>query len=103
MLAAVGGLVLAGYIGYADQWIGRGIELDSIAAVIVGGASFAGGVGTVGGTVAGVLLVASLPNIVLLLGLDPSYQLVMSGAVVLLAVGAQSAQVRLRRTPRGRS
>lgn len=103
MLAAVGGLVLAGYIGYADQWIGRGIELDSIAAVIVGGASFAGGVGTVGGTVAGVLLVASLLNIVLLLGLDPSYQLVISGAVVILAVGAQSAQVRLRRTPRGRS
>ncbi|MGQ0569099.1 MAG: ABC transporter permease [Armatimonadota bacterium] len=97
VLAAIGGLLLAGYIGYADQWIGRGSDLDSIAAAVVGGASFAGGVGTIGGTVAGVLLVASLLNIVLLLGLDPSYQLVISGAAVIVAVGAQSARVRLGR------
>jgi ribose/xylose/arabinose/galactoside ABC-type transport system permease subunit len=97
ILAAVGGLVLAGYIGYADQWIGRGSELDSIAAAVVGGASFAGGVGTIVGTVGGVLLIASLQNIVLLLGLDPSYQLVISGFVVMLAVAVQSVRFRLRR------
>jgi len=100
ILAAIGGLVLAGYIGYADQWIGRGSELDSIAAAVVGGASFAGGVGTIVGTVGGVLLLASLLNVVLLLGLDPSYQLVISGLVVMIAVGAQATRLRLgRRRP----
>lgn len=97
ILAAIGGLVLAGYIGYADQWIGRGSELDSIAAAVVGGASFAGGIGTIVGTVGGVLLIASLLNIVLLLGLDPSYQLIISGLVVMMAVGAQAARFRLGR------
>lgn len=62
--------------------------MDSIAAAVVSGASFAGGVGTIAVTVARVLLVASLLNIVLLLGLDPSYQLVISGVVVILAVGS---------------
>jgi ribose/xylose/arabinose/galactoside ABC-type transport system permease subunit len=92
LLAVLAGLVLAGYVGYADQWIGKGMELDSIAAVVVGGGSFAGGKGTVSGTVAGVLLVTVLLNLVLLLNLDVQFQLLVKGAVIIGAVALYSAR-----------
>lgn len=93
-LAAVAGLILAGYVGYADQWMGRGLELDSIAATVVGGTSFAGGQGGVGGTVAGVLLVSILLNVVLLLNLNVQYQLVAKGLVIIAAVAIYSFRRR---------
>lgn len=90
LFSVLAGLVLAGYLGYADQWIGKGYEFDSIAAVVVGGGSFAGGVGTVGGTVAGVLLVTILLNLILLLNLNVQYQLVVRGVVIIAAVALYS-------------
>lgn len=86
VLAAFAGLVLVGYLGYADQWIGGGTQLDSIAAPIVGGASFAGGIGSIGGTVVGVLLVSILLNLVLLLSLPAEWQYIVRGLVIILAV-----------------
>lgn len=86
MLAAIAGLVLVGYLGYADQWIGQGTELDSIAAPIIGGASFAGGVGTIGGTIVGVLLVSILLNLVLLLSLPAEWQYIVRGLTIIVAV-----------------
>jgi ribose/xylose/arabinose/galactoside ABC-type transport system permease subunit len=93
-LAAVAGLVLAGYVGYADQWMGKGMELDSMAAAVVGGTTFAGGQGGIVGTVAGVLLVSVLLNLVLLLNLDVQYQLVLKGLVIIAAVAIYSVQRR---------
>jgi ribose/xylose/arabinose/galactoside ABC-type transport system permease subunit len=90
VVSVLAGLVLAGYLGYADQWIGKGYEFDSIAAVVVGGGSFSGGVGTVGGTVAGVLLVTILVNVVLLLNLNVQYQLIVKGIVIIAAVALYS-------------
>jgi len=90
LMAAVAGLVLAGYVGYADQWIGQGYDLDSIAAAAVGGTSFAGGEGGILGTVAGVLLVITLLNLVVLLNLDIEYQMVVKGLVLILAVAVYS-------------
>lgn len=95
-LAAVAGLVLAGYIGFADQNIGAGAELDSIAAAVIGGASFAGGRGGVGGTLCGVLVLAVLLNLVLLLGLPSGVQLVAKAVVI---VGGL-ASYRIARTKR---
>jgi ribose/xylose/arabinose/galactoside ABC-type transport system permease subunit len=89
-LAVLGGLVLAGFIGYADNYLGRGYELDSIAAVVIGGTSFAGGSGGIGGTVVGVLLLTMLFNIVLLLSLPVEYQLVVKGVVIIAAVALYS-------------
>jgi ribose/xylose/arabinose/galactoside ABC-type transport system permease subunit len=103
LLAAVAGIVLVGYLGYADQEIGVGYDLDSIAAVVVGGAVLGGGRGRVSGTVAGVLLMATLLNIVLLLNLKVDYQLVVRGAVILAAVALYSlsgAWAPRRRVPR---
>jgi len=90
LLAAIAGIVLVGYLGYADQAIGQGYELDSIAAVVVGGASLSGGKGRISGTIAGVLLVTALLNIMLLLNLPVQYQFVVRGAVILIGVALYS-------------
>jgi ribose/xylose/arabinose/galactoside ABC-type transport system permease subunit len=93
-LAVLGGLILAGFVGYADNYLGAGYELDSIAAVVIGGTSFAGGSGGIGGTVVGVLLLTMLFNIVLLLSLSVEYQLVVKGMVIILAVALYSFRSR---------
>lgn len=90
ILAGIAGLLVAGYIGYVDRYLGRGFELDSIAAVIVGGASFTGGRGGLGGTIAGVLFITILLNIVLILNLNVQLQLVIKGAAIIGAVALYS-------------
>jgi ribose/xylose/arabinose/galactoside ABC-type transport system permease subunit len=90
-LAALAGLVLVGYLGYADQEIGIGYDLDSIAAVAVGGAVLGGGRGRISGTVAGILLMTGLLNLVLLLRLPVAYKFLVRGVVILAAVAFYSA------------
>jgi ribose/xylose/arabinose/galactoside ABC-type transport system permease subunit len=87
VLAACAGLVFSSYVGYVDRYIGQGIDLDSIAAAVVGGVAFSGGKGGVGGTVLGVFLITILLDFVILLGVDPNLQLVVRGAVIVVAVG----------------
>jgi ribose transport system permease protein len=93
VLAAVAGLVLSGYIGYVDRYLGQGFELDSIAASVVGGVSLAGGKGGVGGALAGVGLLAVLTNIVIFLNLGESAQLFVKGAVIIAAVALQAKRL----------
>lgn len=85
-LAGVAGLLLTGYIGLADNWLGRGFELDSIAATVVGGTLLSGGRGGIAGTIAGVLLITILFNLVLLLRLDEETQRIVKGIVIIAAV-----------------
>ena len=92
LFAAIAGLLLSGYIGYADRYLGRGFDLDSIAAVVVGGTSFVGGRGGIGGTIAGVLLLTALFNIVFMLNLQVHYQLIIKGIVIIGAVMVYSMQ-----------
>ncbi|MCB0155447.1 MAG: ABC transporter permease [Anaerolineae bacterium] len=92
-LAGVAGLMLTGYIGLADNWLGRGYELDSIAAVVVGGTLLEGGRGGVLGTVAGVLIMVILFNLVLLLNLDEETQRIIKGLVI---IGALALYARLQ-------
>jgi ribose transport system permease protein len=66
---------------------GIGLELDVIAATIVGGASLAGGEGTIPGTILGVLIIGVLRNGLILMGISAFWQEVMIGAVIILAVG----------------
>lgn len=93
VLAIVGGLVLSGYIGYVDRYLGQGFELDSIAASVVGGVSLAGGRGGIGGALAGVLLLAVLTNIVIFLNLGESAQLIVKGTVIIAAVALQARRL----------
>jgi len=97
LLAAVAGMVLVGYLGYADQEIGTGYDLDSIAAAVVGGTVLGGGIGSISGTVAGVVLMASLLNLVLLLNLNVQYQLVIRGIVILTAMSLQFFGIKASR------
>jgi ribose/xylose/arabinose/galactoside ABC-type transport system permease subunit len=93
-LAGIAGLMLTGFIGLADNWLGRGYELDSIAAVVIGGAALSGGKGSMIGSVAGVLILTILYNLVLLLGLDVEMQRIVKGLVIILAVALYARMQR---------
>jgi ribose transport system permease protein len=86
LLAAAGGVVLAGRLASASPLAGTGYELDAIAAVVIGGTSLSGDRGSVMGTVGGVAIIAIMNNGLDLLDVDPNYQLVIKGLIILLAV-----------------
>jgi ribose transport system permease protein len=65
---------------------GTSYELDSIAAVVIGGTSLSGGVGTITGTVIGAVIIGVLNNGLVLLNVSPFWQQVVKGLVILLAV-----------------
>ena len=94
MMAALGGIILGAFIGVSDNWIGKGMELDSIAAVVIGGTSLFGGRGGVSGTVAGVVLLTILLNLVLLLGMPVEAQLIVKGLVIIGAVTLYTSRRR---------
>ncbi|MEZ7939371.1 MAG: ribose ABC transporter permease, partial [Schleiferiaceae bacterium] len=86
MLAGVGGLIVTSRLDSAQPNAGFGYELDSIAAVVIGGTSLSGGKGTVLGTVQGALIIGVLNNGLVLLNVSPFWQQVIKGLVILLAV-----------------
>ena len=86
--------MLTGYQGLADNWLGRGYELDSIAAVVIGGTALSGGKGSVIGSVAGVLILTILYNLVLLLGLDVEFQRIVKGFAIIVAVALYARMQR---------
>jgi ribose/xylose/arabinose/galactoside ABC-type transport system permease subunit len=83
--AALAGLVLTARTGSGDVWSGRDFDLNSIAAVAVGGTSLNGGHGGVGRTLAGVLILTILMNIMNLVSVTYESSLVARGAVIILA------------------
>lgn len=85
-LAAVAGLFMVSRMGVGDPNVGDGLELDSIAAVVLGGTSLLGGRGTLIGTLAGVLLLAFVNNVFNLLSVSTWYQGLIKGLIILLAV-----------------
>jgi ribose transport system permease protein len=97
LMAGLGALVLAGRTNSGYPTAGTGYELDAIAAVIIGGASFAGGVGTVWGTLIGVLLMAVLRNGLVLLKVPTEWQIVAIGLVIIGAVYVDVLRQRARR------
>lgn len=94
LLAAIAGLVLAGYIGTGSLGLGDGYNLNSIAAVVVGGTAFSGGVGTVIGSAGGSLFLAIVFSLLRFLGLSYSNQLVVQGAILAFAIYAHSRAQR---------
>ncbi len=85
-LAGVAGLILTARLDSATPSAGIGYELDSIAAVVIGGTSLNGGRGSVPGTVLGCLIIGILNNGLVLLEVSPFWQQVIKGVVILLAV-----------------
>jgi ribose transport system permease protein len=93
-LAAAGGLLVTSRLDAAQPNAGTGYELDSIAAVVIGGTSLTGGKGTVGGTVLGAVIIGVLNNGLVLLNVSPFWQQVVKGVVILLAVIIDKAKAR---------
>lgn len=85
-LAAIGGIIVTSRLDSAQPNAGFGFELDSIAAVVIGGTSLSGGKGTIMGTVQGALIIGILNNGLVLLNVSPFWQQVVKGSVILMAV-----------------
>jgi putative multiple sugar transport system permease protein len=85
-LAGVAGLVFAARLNSASPQAGQGFEMDAIAACFIGGASAYGGIGTIGGTLIGALIMGVLNNGMSIRGLDSNLQQVIKGSVLFIAV-----------------
>src|SRR5438552_14587176 len=93
-LAGVAGLLVTARIGAAEPNAGISYELDSIAAVVIGGTSLDGGRGSVAGTVLGCLIIGVLNNGLVLLEVSPFWQQVIKGGVILAAVAVDKMNSR---------
>lgn len=87
---AFGGMLEAGRIGSATNNVGFMYELDAIAACVVGGVSFAGGVGTVMGVVTGVLIFTVINYGMTYIGVSPYWQYIIKGGIIIFAVALDS-------------
>lgn len=86
LMAGLAGLLYAGRMNAGRFSFGEGDELSVIAAVILGGTSLFGGVGTIIGTVVGALLMGTINNGLIIMGLDVSQQMMIKGLIIILAV-----------------
>jgi len=93
-LAALGGIIVTSRLDSAQPNAGMGMELDAIAAVVIGGTSLSGGKGTIMGTVQGALIIGVLNNGLVLLNVSPFWQQVVKGLVILLAVAIDRLNTR---------
>jgi len=94
LFTAVSALILAARLNFTNTSWGNGMELDAIAAVIIGGTSLSGGVGGIGRTVIGVLIVTTLNTGLSHLGVSSSWQRVSIGIVIIFAVWLDVVQRR---------
>ena len=95
--AGLAAVVLAARMNSGFPLAGSGAELDAIAAVIIGGASFFGGVGTVGGTLIGALIIGFLRNGLNLLDVSAFWQMIVIGVVIVVAVFIDVLRQRMGR------
>jgi ribose transport system permease protein len=89
-LSGIAGIAQASRLDSSEPSAGLGYELDTIAAVVIGGASLSGGVGGIGGTIVGVLIIGVLHNGLNLVGVSPFIQQIIIGAVIAIAVMADT-------------
>ena len=92
--AIFAGLILAGRINSTAGVVGVGFELDAIAAVIIGGTSLFGGEGIIWGSLIGAILMGVIRNGLNLLNVSAYYQMVVIGAVIVLAVSFDALRRR---------
>jgi ribose transport system permease protein len=98
LLSVFAGLIAAARVSTASPSLGTGLELNAIAACAIGGASLAGGVGSVPKTVAGVLVLALIGNVMNLMSVPPYPQDIIKGAIIVLAVLLQLATSKTERS-----
>ncbi|KAF0174044.1 MAG: putative Ribose transport system permease protein rbsC [Rhodobacteraceae bacterium] len=84
-LAALAGLILSGFVGIVDNWVGRGFEIDSIVAAVMGGVALSGGRGTIAGGLVGAAILVVVFNSVLQIGMPIQMQIIIKGLVIVIA------------------
>lgn len=94
LFAALAGIALLARAGVSSTYVGRGLEFDVLAAVVLGGTTFEGGRGSIAGSVAGVFVLFVAFNLVNILGLNFYAQLSVKGAII---IAASAAYAYLRR------
>ena len=92
LMCAIAGILLTSRLTIGTPLMGQLMELDAIAAVVIGGASLAGGRGTVWGTIIGVLILGLISNMLNLMGVSAFYQDIIRGSIILLAVLFKAGQ-----------
>lgn len=97
MLYGLGGYLEAARIGSASNGTGFNYELDAIAACVVGGISFSGGIGKVSGAVAGVLMFTIISYGMNFLGLDVFYQYIIKGVIIVAAVALDTRKYLVKK------
>ncbi|RAS59122.1 monosaccharide ABC transporter membrane protein (CUT2 family) [Vibrio diazotrophicus] len=90
LACGVAGIIAATRTGVGSPVLALGFELDAIAAVVVGGASLAGGRGTVVNTIIGVLILSVISNLMNLMNISGYHQQVVKGVIIILAVMLES-------------
>ena len=94
LLASFGGIILASRLGAAQTSAGLNYALDSVAAVVLGGTSLAGGLGNILGTLIGVTILGVLQNGLIMINMPSYYQYVATGIVLIMAVLVQNINVK---------
>ncbi len=84
--AVLASVVLSGYVGFADRWIGAGMSFNSLIAAVIGGNYLGGGRGSVIGVIGGAMLMTIVINFVTLLGFSSAYQHIVSGLVLIITI-----------------
>ncbi len=92
LFAALAGVILASRLGISQPSVGVGFELDAIAACVIGGAILGGGGGSTFGTLAGVVALGMIDNLLNLFNVQSYYQQILKGVIILIAVLARRKQ-----------
>jgi len=92
LFAGMAGVILASRLGISQPSVGVGFELDAIAACVIGGAILGGGGGSTFGTLAGVVSLGMIDNLLNLFNVQSYYQQILKGAIILIAVLARRKQ-----------
>lgn len=93
-MASVSGILLLSRLGSGNATAATGLEFDVIAAVVVGGTSLSGGRGSMLGTLLGVFVITLIGNGLVLLGINPFFQQVVRGIIIVVAVLANIQAIR---------
>ena len=89
-ICGIAGLLIASRLNSAQPALGQGYELDAIAAVVIGGTSLSGGVGTILGTIIGAFIMSVLTNGLRIMSVAQEWQMVLTGLIIILAVYADN-------------
>jgi ribose/xylose/arabinose/galactoside ABC-type transport system permease subunit len=97
LMASIAGMMLAGRLASANALMADGMELQSIAAVVIGGTNLFGGEGGVGGTMIGILIIGVLANGLNILGVADFWQRVVNGLIIVIVVALDQWRRRMAR------